>query len=192
MDLLANAQKRMEKKKRECNKNFCMNSHNRWGQCESEDELYETRKEGKKIVEIFTEIVENFEITKSESSLKLLLRMWLIIQQDLQSSNFVTKEYIEEMEQNVTKSLIKCLVEMSYKNALDLVTITNELGFNEEAKAKILPKLQIPHNWNLLCKGQEIEEDREITEVSQDLLHLCTVCGNSIDLPHSCKVAIVL
>ena len=175
MDLLANAQKRLEKKKRECNKNFCINSHNRWGQCESEDELYETRKEGEKIVEIFTEIVENLEITKSESSLKLLLRMWLIIQHDLQSSNFVTKNYIKEMEENVTKSLIKCLVEMSYKNPLDLVTITDELAFNAEFNAKILPILQIPLNWNLLCKGQEIEEDREITEVSQDSLHLFTV-----------------
>ena len=192
MDLLANAQKRLEKKKRECNKNFCINSHNRWGQCESEDELYETRKEGEKIVEIFTEIVENLEITKSESSLKLLLRMWLIIQHDLQSSNFVTKNYIKEMEENVTKSLIKCLVEMSYKNPLDLVTITDELAFNAESNAKILPILQIPLNWNLLCKGQEIEEDREITEVSQDSLHLFTGCGNSIDLPLNCKVAIFL
>ena len=66
---LANAQVRLENKKRNCGKN-CGYRHNEYGHCQSDEELFERSEQEALIIEELKETVKKLNVTKSESNVR--------------------------------------------------------------------------------------------------------------------------
>lgn len=68
---LANAQVRLENKKRDC-RQICGYSHNNYGACSyaSEEELFERKEQEALIIEEMEETINKLNLTKSESNVR--------------------------------------------------------------------------------------------------------------------------
>ena len=66
---LANAQVRLENKKKYCGKN-CGRRHNQYGHCTSDEELFERSEQETLIMEEMKETVKKLNLTKSESNVR--------------------------------------------------------------------------------------------------------------------------